>query len=335
MIHRKLVPITLLLLPVLALSVLLNCSWVHLAQNTHRTDPLIRPTLRKENRMPDPAYFYKSVSGFASNYQPASAFTLPAPNLYDHNELDTTTGYLVHVTNNNIVLCGLVDLSPMPTPVAYYTVALSVDGDSGQSFTYNLAHSLNGENWTEDVAATLNLESSGHGSVSLGRVPLNNARAATAAQFWQLTCETGSTDTSAVNITDFRLYDVNGNQIGPVPATAPRNLTLTFSTSAGGPPNLSAAWQQPAQGQPDSYNFYLGKTRGAEAFALNVPGNALAHTFAAYGYGAVYGYLRAVFGGAEGGASIEVSAAALPAAPLLTAAGETPGGVPAILLTTT
>ena len=118
-----------------------------------------------------------------------------------------------------------------------------------------------------------------------------------------------------------------------VPSATPQNFALAFfSPSAGGPPSLSASWQQPAQGQPDSYNIKLGGASGAETLALNVPGNVLSHTFPAYGYGSVFGIVTAIYGGTEGSPSGEAGANAPVPPPTLTATGELAGGVPAILL---
>lgn len=121
------------------------------------------------------------------------------------------------------------------------------------------------------------------------------------------------------------------------PASTPQNFALAFfSPSAGGPPSLSASWQQPAEGQPDGgYNLYLGPQSGMETLALNVPGAALSHTFGAYGYGTVFGYVTAVYSGAESASSSEASAnaPAPSASPALTATPTLANGIPAILLT--
>ena len=126
--------------------------------------------------------------------------------------------------------------------------------------------------------------------------------------------------------------------ITPGTSPQPQNFALAFfSPSAGGSPSLSASWQQPAHGQPDGgYNIYLGSQAGEETWALNVPGASLGHTFAAYGYGTVYGFAEAVYGGVEGSASAEAStstpAPVIPI-PTLTATPQIVNGIPAIILT--
>ncbi len=116
----------------------------------------------------------------------------------------------------------------------------------------------------------------------------------------------------------------------------PQNFALAFfSPSAGDPPSLSASWQQPAQGQPDSYNIKLGNAPGTETQALNVPGSATSRTFPAYGHGTVYGVVTALYGGAESTPSNESSAAISLPAPNLAAAASSAGGTVQIILTVT
>lgn len=121
------------------------------------------------------------------------------------------------------------------------------------------------------------------------------------------------------------------------PSTAPQNTVLAFfSPSDGSAPNLVASWQQPGQGQPDGgYNLYLARAQGAETFVLNVPGSVLTHTFAGYGYGTAWAYLRAVYAGVEGDASNEATATLARPAPTLAAVGQIINGQPAIVLTVT
>ncbi len=169
---------------------------------------------------------------------------------------------------------------------------------------------------------------------------------------WVCDTNDSASSDSGVSISD-SMYFSNGGQtlasgpvgtyavgplgVAPAPivstSASPQNFVLAFFTpSAGGSPSLSASWQQPAQGQPDSYNIKLGGASGAEALALNVPGSVLSHTFPAYGYGTVYGIITAVYGGTEGSPSGEAGASAPVPPPTLTATGELAGGVPAILL---
>lgn len=120
-------------------------------------------------------------------------------------------------------------------------------------------------------------------------------------------------------------------------ASVPQNFALAFfSPSAGGPPSLSASWQQPAEGQPDGgYNLYLGNAPGMETQALNVPGSAASHTFPAYGYGTVYGVVKALYGGAESTPSNEATATGVPPTPVLTATPQIINGVTRIVLAVT
>lgn len=135
-----------------------------------------------------------------------SLFTDPAPLLYDGSPGDLTTGYSPGDTGANYnygpgygysygnSLCVLIDLGPTPATITAFSASVT----GGDATGYTLYSSFDGTAWTNQASAA--------GAPSGDAQPLE----ARSARYWQY-CQHG--DASTV-LTDYRLYDANGNASG-------------------------------------------------------------------------------------------------------------------------
>ena len=92
------------------------------------------------------------------------------------------------------------------------------------------------------------------------------------------------------------------------------------------------AWQQPAQGPPDTYNLYEGPASGQETLLISLPGTQTTYDRPNAAPGTYYGYVTAVYGGVESAPSNEASVTVVVPAPTLTATPTLINNIPAIIL---
>lgn len=163
------------------------------------------------------SYQYKIANGggLLPGMPPASSFVLPAPLLYDIAPDDQTSGYTSAIASSGgpqtIYLLGLVTL-----PVQSVISAYHASGVVNTSASFILYGSNNGSAWTTlDTTPTF-----AAGSTTQQR--------AVSASYRYFICSLSASSTvdMSVEMTDFRLYDVNGVIISTA-MTTPTNLTVS------------------------------------------------------------------------------------------------------------